>query len=309
MCGGGGYSAPPDNSVELERMRQAENERLRLLQEEKDARDRAERESKFRTGLTSAQSLGRNVAERVFRQRQLDPNSYSSLIDQGINETTAMVPDLDPNPSQYFSPSVFENLLNQEQQSMRTRYTRDIGSLFSPGYEQDIITDTMDDPFINKVLSNQRNNVQLQIDRAKARGNLDDRGYTAAQGKLDELFKSGMSTGQALGRNVLEGYRQSLRDIAGNAKQAAGSFELGSTFNPNIYTAQRDRRIADIKSNLEGDITGALSGQNFFDIGDILTQGGITQGAVNPRLSLASVLAARNERQEAPRGLGGKGTF
>ena len=310
MCwGGGSYNAPPDRSLELEKMRQEEAERLRLIQEEKDRQAKLDAREKFDSAFLNAQFTGRSIADRLLRQRNLDPRQYSGLIDTAINEAKAQVPDLDTNPAQYFTQNIFENLLNQEQQGQRSKYMRSLESLFAPSYEQDIVLDTMDDPIINNLLNEQRNLAQLQIDRARDRGNLDNIGYTSARNKLDQLFKSGMSTSQALGRNVLEGYRQSLRDIAGNAKQAAGSFELGGSFEPNIYKSQRDRRIADIQQNLEGDITGALSGQNFFDIGDILTQGGITQGAVNPRLSLASVLAARNERQEAPRGLGGKGTF
>lgn len=309
MCGGGGYSAPADNSVELERMRQAEAERNRIREEEKAAQLRAEQEAAFGTNLSNAETSARNRAQRTLQQRGLNPQEYMDLIESAISDQRVMVPQRDPNPAQYYTDDFINNVLMNEQAGRRSKYIRDIDTVYSPGFENNLIQDTVDDPYIMDVLNTQRTAAQQQIDRAKARGNLDDTGYAGALSRLDEMFKAGTATGQKLGSSVLQGYKQRLRGIGDTARADAGRYELGGTFDPNVYHTQRDNAFKDITTNLEGDLRGALSGTNFFDIGDIITQGGVTQGAVNPRLEQPAILAQRKEKQDAQRGLGGQGTF
>jgi len=309
MCGGGGYSAPADNSVELERMRQAEAERNRIREEERAAQLRAEQEAAFGMNLSNAETSARNRAQRTLQQRGLNPQEYMDLIESAIADQRVMVPQRDPNPSQYYTDDFINNVLMNEQAGRRSKYIRDVDTIYSPGFENNLIQDTVDDPYIMDVLNKQRTAAQQQIDRAKARGNLDDTGYQGALTRLDELFKAGTATGQKLGGSVLQGYKERLRGIGDTARADAGRYELGGTFDPNVYHTQRDNTFKDITTNLEGDLRGALSGTNFFDIGDIITQGGVTQGAVNPRLEQPAILAQRKEKQDAQRGLGGQGTF
>ncbi len=309
MCGGGGYSAPPDNSLELERMRQAEAERNRIREEERAAQIKAEQEAAFGTNLSNAETSARNRAQRTLQQRGLNPQEYMDLIEGAIADQRVMVPQRDPNPSQYYTDDFINNVLMNEQAGRRSKYIRDVDTVYSPGFENNLIQDTVDDPYIMDVLNKQRTAAQQQIDRAKARGNLDDTGYQGALTRLDELFKAGTATGQKLGGSVLQGYKERLRSIGDTARADAGRYELGGTFDPNVYHSQRDNAFKDITTNLEGDLRGALSGTNFFDIGDIITQGGISQGATNPRLEQPAILAQRKEKQDAQRGLGGQGTF
>ena len=311
MCGGGGggYTAPADNSLELERMRQAEADRNREREDAKAAQLRAEQEAAFGTNLSNAEVSARNRAQRTLTQRGLNPQDYMSLIEGAIADQRVMVPQRDPNPAQYYTDDFINNVLMNEQAGKRSQYIRDVDKVYSPGFENNLIQDTVDDPYIMDVLNTQRTAAQQQLDRAKARGNLDDTGYSGALSRLDEMFKAGTATGQKLGGAVLQGYKEKLRGIGDTARADAGRYELGGSFDPNVYHTQRDNTFKDITSNLEGDLRGALSGTNFFDIGDIITQGGIAQGATNPRLEQPAILAQRKEKQDAQRGLGGQGTF
>lgn len=311
MCGGGGggYTAPADNTLELERMRQAEADRNREREDAKAAQLKAEQEAAFGTNLSNAEVSARNRAQRTLTQRGLDPNQYMNLIEGAIADQRIMVPQRDPNPAAYYTDDFINNVLMNEQAGKRSQYIRDVDKVYSPGFENNLISDTVDDPYIMDVLNTQKLAAQQQIDRAKARGNLDDTGYAGALSRLDELFKAGTATGQKLGGSVLQGYKEKLRGIGDTARADAGRYELGGTFDPNVYHTQRDNTFKDITTNLEGDLRGALSGTNFFDIGDIITQGGISQGATNPRLEQPAILAQRKEKQDAQRGLGGQGTF
>ena len=309
MCGGGKYSAPADNSLELERMRQAEADRNREREDARAAQLKAEQEAAFGTNLSNAEISARNRAQRTLTQRGLNPQDYMSLIEGAIADQRIMVPQRDPSPAAYYTDDFINNVLMNEQAGKRSQYIRDVNKVYSPGFENNLISDTVDDPYIADVLNKQRTAAMQQIDRAKARGNLDDTGYAGALSRLDELFKTGTATGQKLGGSVLQGYKEKLRSIGDTARADAGRYELGGSFDPNVYHTQRDNTFKDITTNLEGDLRGALSGTNFFDIGDIITQGGISQGATNPRLEQPAILAQRKEKQDAQRGLGGQGTF
>lgn len=310
MCGGGGgYSAPADNSLELERMRQADAEKARIREEEKAAQLKTEQEAAFGTNLSNAETSARNRAQRTLTQRGLNPQDYMNLIEGAISDQRVMVPQRDPNPAQYYTDDFINNVLTNEQAGRRSQYIRDVDKVYSPGFENNLINDTVDDPYIKHVLDNQRLSAQQQIDRAKARGNLDDTGYSGAMTRLDDLYKAGSATGQKLGGSVLQGYREKLRGVGDTARADAGRYELGGSFNPDIYNKQRDDTYNNFTSNIEGDMLGALGGTNFFDIGDIITQGGIAQGATNPRLEQPAILAQRKDKQDAQRGLGGQGTF
>lgn len=310
MCGGGGGGGlPPDNSLELERMRNERDDRLRAEERVRSEDEDRQRIALYNEALGKARTSAASRAQGVVSSRGLDPNSYASTIERAIRDQEALVPYKDPNPGSYFTDDFISNILAQEQSGKRTQYTRQLEDLFPTGFEDQYITDTMDDPFINDILGSQKTNAMLQLDRAKARGNLDDVGYSGATKRIEDLFKAGSATAQQLGGSVLQGKRERLRGIADEAFSKAGAYELGGSFDPNRYVERRDTRLQDLTGTLEGDIRSALSGQNFFDIGDILTQGGITQGASNPRLSAAAVLEQRGRKQDAQRGVGGSGTF
>ena len=310
MCvSGGGGSGIQDNSLELERMRNARDDRLREEERLRKVDEEQKQIAQYWDALQKARLSAYDRGQGIIASRGLDPNQYTGVVERAIKGQDALVPFKDPNPASYFTDDYLNNLLNQEQSGKRVGFNRRLEELFPTGFEDKYITDTMDDPFINDILNAQKTNAMLQVDRAKARGNLDDIGYNGATKRIEDLFKSGNATAQQLGGSVLQGKRERLRGIADEAFSKAGSYELGGSFDPNKYVERRDTRLNDITSTLEGDIRSALSGQNFFDIGDILTQGGITQGATNPRLSAAAILEQRGRKQDAQRGVGGVGTF
>lgn len=308
MCGGGG-GVPQDRSVEVEELRQEEARRVReeerrLAEEEKQAR-----REKYTTELSRARASALNRGMETLSQRGLNPDEYGGVVHSALENQLLLVPQDDPSPGSYFTDEFIANALNKEQSGRRSQYVRRVDELFKPNFEQQFIAPTMDDAYIEDILKGQREEAMLQLNRAKARGNIDDIGYTASLRRMDDLFKAGTSQGQQLGDAVLQGYRTDLRNIGSSAREKAGQYELGASFNPDDYLTERDTRLSDINSRLEGDIRGAVGSQKFFDIGDILTRGGLTQGAVNPRLDLPAILAQRTTKQDAERGIGGAGTF
>jgi hypothetical protein len=59
----------------------------------------------------------------------------------------------------------------------------------------------------------------------------------------------------------------------------------GRSFSIDPFVQQKQAFLAELPTRIEGAVRGALEGQSFFDIGDILTRGGRIQGAQNPRIA------------------------
>lgn len=309
MGSGGGGGGGWGESLALEQMKQDKADRDKAAYEVKQAADLAQRRADYSTALTSSKSSALNRANRLVTEAGLDPATFGDLFSRSIEDHAALVPDLDTNPGTYFGDDFVNNILTNYQQGQRMTKARDVQNTFTPGFERSLIADTADDPYITDVLDSQRKNAQLTIDRARARGNLDDTGYAAALTKIGDMYKSGSATAQTLGDSVLQGYRGRLKGIGDDALTNANNFNLGTTFDLGNYTKQRDDLATSLSGQVEGGVRNALTGQNFFDIGSLITQAGTAQGAANPRLSSPGILAQRDQLRDSERGIGAPGTF
>lgn len=305
--GGGKYTPPPDNSVQVQREQQQYQDRRRQEEAEAAARQRAEQTTAFNTNRDSAIAGFRTRSTQRLRDMGLDPNAYSSLIENAIAGGNSATPNLDPNPAQYFSDSLLDTQIGRTQGDRRANFTRQATSAFGDNFERGLFGDDADDPFIDAVLGRQRGEAVRSLDLARQRGSLDERGYTAAMARLGEMESAGRATGNTLGGSVIQGYREQVRGIGDRAREAASGYTLGGDFNLGGYTNELNSRVGDLRGRLEGDVNTALSGQQFFDLGDILTRGGSAQGPVNPRTSMADVLAERERVRNTDRGVGGGG--
>jgi hypothetical protein len=216
---------------------------------------------------------------------------------------------LDPNPGQYFNDDLIDSTLNREQSARRDRNMRAIRQTFQPNAEVSLFADTMDDPFIESVITRQRGEAMTSLDNARRRGNLDDRGYEAALARLGEQERAARAEANTIGSTVLADYRNQLRGVADQAKEAAGGYMLGDNFDAGTYRNRWNSLTQDFNNRLEGDVLGRLSGETFFDLGDIITRGGVAQGAVNPRTGTLDAMAERDRVRNTDRGVGGQGVF
>jgi hypothetical protein len=108
---------------------------------------------------------------------------------------------------------------------------------------------------------------------------------------------------------VIQNRRADINTQIQDALSRAGSVELGQSFDPNSYISRINQRVGEFQSNLEGDIGAALAGQQFFDIGDVITRGGMAQGVANPTPAFLDAQAARDQLRQRERGTGQGGTF
>lgn len=305
MSFGGGYSAPADNSLELQREQQAYDDKLRAEELARQEAEEAEQRATYNTALDAAVSSATNRANRTLTSRGLDPNDYTDLISGAIADQRSLVPDLDTNPAGYFSNDFIDNVLNTEQSNRRNAYTNQVNTAFPVNADYGLFADTADDSYITDILNTQKQSALNSLDMAYKRGNLNSTGYDSALAALDEMYSSGLSQAQSLGSGVLSDYRTQLNDIADSARTAAGNYTLGGTWDLSPYTERYNTLNTDLQSRLGGDIGTALGSEDFFDLGDILTRGGNAQGATNPRTALADVLAERERVRNTDRGVSG----
>jgi hypothetical protein len=308
MSFGGGYKPPPDNSVQLQREQFAREDTNRAAERQRQEEDAARRRGEFTTARDTAIGDYRDRSAQRLTERGLDPTQYNFLIENAIRSGRNALPDLDTNPSQYFTDALLDNAINRTQADRRASYTTQANRAFADNFERGLFQDTADDQFINAILGNQRGEAVRSLDMARSRGSLDQVGYDAAMARLGEMEQAGRSTANNLGSAVIQGYRNRTRDIGNRAREAAGNYELGGDFNLGGYTTELSDLTGTLRNSLEGDISSALAGQQFFDLGDILTRGGSAQGPTNPA-SLPGFIAERERVRNAERGVGGGGTF
>jgi hypothetical protein len=304
-------SPPPDSGPQMQSERFAREDAQRAAAEDKATRDAADARTRFTTNRDAAIGGARGAAGTALSSRGLSTDEFMPLIESEITRTGTSIPDLSENPGSYFGPDFTDVILNREQENRRAGYGRKINEFFTPSYASSTFSDTADDPFIDTILGEASGQAQAGVERARARGQLDETGYTAAINKLGQATTAGRSRANELGNTVIQRNRQYLNDIGNEARTGASGYTLGGTFDPTEYSNRASSRAADLRGTFEGDVRNAIGDPSqFYDLGEIINFGGREQGATNaPSSPLAEVLAKRETARTARRGIGGTGTF
>ena len=281
MCGGGGGGSgnAPDNSANAPGTQEAINAARDAATDAENKKAGAR--TSFNDQLAAAIAGAGGTGSNYFKARGLDPNDTGD-INQIIQSITRQVPDLDTNPAQYFSDDAFASGVDKLQTANRTGMNAKVNSIFAPGFENVLIPDTADDPILNSILGDQQKTAQTTVDFNKARGLLNDSGYTAANTALGQQGSAGKATLAGIGNSVLGVDRGHLTDIRGQAGDAASSYSFGQP-EPDFssYYGRAQNTAASDLGNLEGSIRGAVGNTNLFDPATALQKGGIMQGPIN----------------------------
>lgn len=213
--------------------------------------------------------------------------------------------------------AILDDVLNTERTGRRGTYGVQARTAFNGIDPNKDFADTADDGYISDIVGRQYGDAEGALTRARARGALTDTGYTAGLNTLGDARTAGTATANALGGAVLTRNRGELEGIKSKAVTDAGAYDFGQTFDPGSYKSQYDTKKASLTSGLGGEISSALAGQNFFDVGDALTKAGYAQGAQNTNALTsgfttpagAAIAGAKDKDKTATRGLGGTGLF
>lgn len=291
-----GASPPPNPSpmeqaqaqIELERTRsQLEQQAL----ERQQALDLAEKNARIdkarplqQQAYQSAQGYGdQQVGARGYDQGLVNKYGLLDLYGTSVDNARLGVQEDDLNPMlNYNTKTMFNDALNTVLGTYRGDLTRDLNTIAPEDYGYNVFANTADDSILGGILDQGRSDALAQIDSAKARGQLNDVGYSRALTQLDNQAQAGMADLQDLGGGVLSGYRDQLGSLRNDWLDRIGTADFSNPMNFDMFSNRLNQTTSDLNNRMRGDIFRATQGQSFFDPSTIISGSGAVQGFYNP---------------------------
>jgi hypothetical protein len=314
-CGGNAPSPPPAKEPMAEARAQqalddhrAEVAETNRIAEEKRAATKLEADkTAFQSRLGGAYANAQNYGSSRLRNLGINDdygilNSYETA----LQKAKGVVPELDPNPGSYFGNDLFENVLGETRTGQRSKLTKGYESEVPQGFESTYIPDTADDALINSIIGEQFGEAGEYLNRAKARGTLNDVGYNTANRALGQQRAGAVERANQLGLGVLETGRTSLKDIDKQARQGITNWDFGDSYDPSSWSGKIKSGASSFTGGLEGKLRNTFGETEFFDPEALIAKGGKAQGAVNPG---ASALQDAMTEEERRRTAGSVGAF
>lgn len=291
-----GGSPPAPASPMSEANAQIELERARAqIAAEKEARqqeiERIAREQKIAKarGVQSQaydQALGygqQQVGARGFDSGLVDKYGLLDLYGSEIDTARLGIAEDDLNPmSAYNTRTNFNNALETALGTYRGDLRRQLNTIAPEDMGYNMFADTADDSILQEILDSARADAMSTVDAARARGQLNDVGYSRALSKLDQQGESSMATLQDLGLGVLSGYRDDLSDLRNSQLDRVNSADFTSPYSFDTFQSMLTNRTNDLNNRMRGDLFRATDGKSFFDPSTIISSSGALQGYYNP---------------------------
>lgn len=325
----GGQSAPRQPSpqeqaaaqiqIEQERARiqaeQAAEERERLRREEEETRARLA--PQHSAAYDQAYNyLDRGLAMQGIDRSIADQYGISDMYYGALDDARLGIDPLDTNPYlAYNTRTNFNDALSAGRNQYRGDLRSQLNSFAGDGFEYDIFRDTADDHILEAILGQQRDDAIAAFDRALARGQLNDTGYSRAQSDLEGAWTTGLADLNAIGGGVLSGYRNSLAGYRDNQLNRIGSLMFSDDYSMDSVQRRLDDMISGYQGSMEGDIRRAIGNQTFIDPHMLIGGAGAAQGYYNPAAPgtggtvqpfLASPMDDEESRQQAQAATGNK---
>lgn len=169
------------------------------------------------------------------------------------------------------------------------------------------------DQYVNTFLNDKYNDALEQLDRAKARGSINDIGYNKAINDLATQLSAGKSTYGAIGRDIVSGYNTGMQNELENYQNLVNNYNFENDFsklNTDTINNQLSNTYNNYLSGFENDFDAAMSGQTPFDVSGILGNAKVAQGVINPQTnSLVDAISEQNSKKKQKVGLGNEGIF
>ena len=303
--GGGGYVPPPQPTpaeqaeARISEMRAQEQmalerearEQKRL--EEQKAQRRANNQSKFSVAKQNALDYGRSQ----LAGRTLDPADIAAILSDYEGSVNRSANNFNEDAETFvdpFDPSNFTTAYEKARGNRRSALTQQVRGFAGAGFEDEAFGDNSDDAIIDAILAEQQADTQANIDRAWARGTINDAGKTYAANELSKQAKRGRATANSLGMGVLSNYRSGLRSAADRLNERVSNYDLGDDFNLEAEQGRINSLRDRYKGSLEGDILNAIGDQQFFDSDTILGKAGQRSGVSNGSSLSATAPTAAN---------------
>lgn len=291
-----GSSPPPQPSPMDEAKAQMELERQRALLAQQEADRKAAIEAKQKAELrqkaigkqnlaynTAMDYSGRQSKARGFDDALIAKYGLNDLYSSDVDTVRQGIDDYDINPmSSYNTKTMYNNALETALGTYRGDLKKQFNSYVPESVGYDTFADTSDDEILKEILESGRLDAMATIDAAKARGQLNDAGYSRALSKMGKQGEAAMADLQDLGLGVLSGYRKDLSTLRDTGLTSVNAADFANPYAFDSFQKQFDTRKNDLLGRMRGDIFRATEGQTFFDPNEIITGSGALQGFYNP---------------------------
>jgi hypothetical protein len=268
-------SPPPDNSMQIEMMRQDKADKLRAEEQATAAAKKQEL-----AGLrTSARDAATGQVGDYFSSRGIDPSQYQGSIASQLNTILGGISPTDEAPGSAFANAgagIYDTLQTGE----RTKASGALDRMFAPNFQTQKVPWEMDDPYLKSIEDEQYSEADNIIKNMMDRGVLTSSGYASAQKDLEGQRAGARSRLNEVGTGLLSKEQSALSDIANRGRQAAGQLQLGQQFDPYSYQSEADKSFTNFLGGLGDNIRAGLPGK-LFNTAGLAAIGGAGQGAGN----------------------------
>lgn len=304
MCGGGGPSMPPQPSPreqaearEWEASQQAARDaRAAAERKAEEAARKAEADAKWSTGRSSAFNRALDYGTSRMTSMGMDSTDpygvgalYRSRV--GANNNALQVGD---DYTAAFAPTIWDDVVGEVRGGQRNKYTRAFGNEVDPYYAEERFGSTADDAILNAILGRQYDDAFSGIQTARGRGQINQAGYDRAIADLSTARSGANAELQRIGGGVLSGIQSDVNSRRQRGLDSASAWDFGDTFDVG-REAGRVKSYADERmSGLEGDITNAIGGKNFFDVNTLLGRAASRAGTETAPTSFGNAGSAGN---------------
>lgn len=296
----GGGKRPPDNTkmmmeerrLERERMDRQEQQRKEELARE-EARKAAEREAALgasRERVGAAYNAALDNARRQLTTRGLDPSQgygqqVFSTVQGRYDQARAGAPEIVEDASALFAPTAFDDAYTEVRGARRGELERGARDFMGDGFEYQRFGDTSDDPILEAIVGDRYTDANSTLERALARGQINEAGYGYAQGELGNQKNAAMSRAQDFGGGVLQGYRDQLGDLSRGFNDRISNADVMDDINLDVFRTQIDDKTNALTGRMEGDIRNTIGDYRFFDTDTLLGKAGNRSGMQNNNTS------------------------
>lgn len=286
--GGGGYvPPPPDHTLEVQQMKQEHDDKVaaQAKQDALDAKNAAT--TRGQQLLTSGYEGGLSKARATLGMKGLDANSgYGSdimrlLTSDYDNARTGADPSTVTNAGSIYLPSMFDNEYQAVRGTQKAKLQNSVNEFAGSGFANNMVKDTDDSSILDSILGDQFTDAQNNLQRAFARGQINDAGMAYGTKELGKQQLSGRSKASDLASGVLSGYRQQLTDYTKPWQSRLDNFDLTDNFDPSQEQSGLNALNTSLHGRMQGDILNAIGGTNFFDTDTLLANAGQRSGAIN----------------------------
>ena len=288
-----GSDPPPDNSYQVEMLRQNSAKEAQAAEDAKAAARKAEL-----AGLrTSSRGTAGTDVRNYFSQHGVDPSRYGGDIDSQLNAILGGISPSDENPGSAFSgagQSIWDTLQGGE----RTKANASLDKYFQPNYATTRAPMTLDDSYWQGYEGEQYASANDIIQNMLDRGVLTSTGYSSAKTSLDNQRAGVKSNLNTIGNNLVSGEQSALNDIVGRGRTAANTLNLGQTFDPTTFSGEADQSFNTFLSGLGDQIRAAAPGTLFKTAG-LAAVGGAGQGAGNTAFNPDAVAGIADDPESA----------